>query len=213
MEIFIQEFTAGYSKNKPAVKVLNLHILNSDNVVLIEGQNSSGKTTFLKSLVGVVPYSTGEIYFDEELFCKSNREDFLLKIGCCFIPGLAVENYNLKENFNLYKLLYPDYSIDFLEELVDLLEFEPYKNLKTKTLSLGKRKIADFIIALLNKPRLVLLDEPTANLDEQNLQIFIHAIEYLSLNYDMQFLITTNHTFSFTSILSRRLKIENGVIV
>lgn len=213
MDIYIKEFTAGYSKKNPAVNIKSLHILNSEKIVLIEGKNCSGKTTFLKALVGAVPYSFGEIYLNGELLCKNNREDFLLKIGCCFIPGLSFDNYDLRGNFNLYKLLYSDYSIDFLDELVNLLDFEPFVNLKSKTLSLGKRKIADFIISLLNKPKLVLLDEPTANLDDQNLKIFVNAIEYLSQKYNMKFLISTNQSSSFFDLFTRKLKIENGVFI
>lgn len=212
MNIQLKNVIAGYSKDVPAISIDNLLILNSDKFLIINGSNSSGKTTFLKSLIKGVPYNSGEIYYDDVLLTSTTRTEIVKKMGFCLIPGLSYTNLSLTQNLKLYKNLYNYYSEHFVIELVIKLNFEKYMNVKISSLSIGKKKIADFIISVFHKPQIVILDEPTSNLDEDFINIFINTISFLNRDEGMQFIIATNNLSNFKNLDFKEICIEDGRI-
>ncbi|MHA8056981.1 ATP-binding cassette domain-containing protein [Aquirufa nivalisilvae] len=212
MNISINDLIAGYDK-KPAIILNNFEIRESDRIIIVEGKNSSGKTSFLKSLVKATPNNSGEIYFDDILFSEKTRSGIIKKIGFCLITGLSYPHLSLVQNIGLYKLLYDDYSINFVDELIEKLNFQTYKNLKCSSLSIGKRKIADFIIAVFHHPELVILDEPIANLDSETIERLITTISFLVENEGMQFIIASNDIENFNHLKYRKIQIADGKIL
>ena len=212
MNVRISNLIAGY-KNKPAIILNKFEINERDKIIIIEGKNGSGKTSFLKALFKATSENSGEIYFDNILYSKKTKSEILKKIGFCLIPGLSFSHLSLVQNINLYKLLHDNCSTNFAYELIEKLKFEEYKNIKCSNLSVGTRKIADFIIAVFHHPELVILDEPTANLDFEITKGLINTISFLVENKNMQFIIASNDIMNFENLNYRKIQIENGKIL
>jgi ABC-type multidrug transport system ATPase subunit len=208
MNIRAKNLTAGYTKGIPAVSIDELSIPESSKINLIKGQNGAGKTTFLKALIKALPYHSGEITYGDLKFCERNRNEIMNKLGFCFTTGLSYPNMTLMENISLFQLLYKNKSQAFSEEIIELLQIESIIDVKAGKLSLGRRKFIDFALCLMHEPEVVFLDEPTANLDATSMEIMLDAIQYLTEQKQMSFLIATNESDHFKSFLSNEILIN-----
>lgn len=210
MNVHIENFTAGYSKQIPILFIEELRISDSDKVVLIKGKNSAGKTTCLNSFIKALPFCSGHIYYNNILWNNKSRMAILNSLGFCLIPGLSYGNMTLLENLSLYKLIYRTNFNQFMEEIIHQLDFHEFINQKCDSLSLGKRRIADFIISISHKPQMVFLDEPTAHLDKESINLLESTIGHLVANEEMQFIIATNDDTNFKSLEVKIIQIKDG---
>jgi len=126
------------------------------------GPNGSGKTTTLHAMVGLIKADAGEV----EIFGRKNnpnRTDWKLDIG--YVGDLQVfyENWTAQRNLEFISQFYPDWSDQLAADLAKRFEVPLTK--KAKDLSGGNRVKLSLIAALAHRPRLLLLDEPTAGLD------------------------------------------------
>jgi ABC-type multidrug transport system ATPase subunit len=208
MNIRAKNLTAGYAKGIPAVSIDELYIAESSKINLIKGQNGAGKTTFLKGLIQALPYHSGEITYGDLKFCERNRNAIMNMLGFCFTTGLSYPNMTLMENISLFQLLYKNKSQAFSEEIIELLQIESIIEVKAGKLSLGRRKFIDFALCLMHEPEVVFLDEPTANLDATSMGIMLDAIQYLTKKKQMSFLIATNESDQFKSLVSNEILIN-----
>ena len=150
-----------------ALKDISVQIEDGE-ILGILGENGAGKTTLIKLLVGLLHPSSGEVSING--FTPWNRKaNFLKQISVVMgqknqlwwdIP--ASESFLL--NQKIYEIPEIQYKIT-LDELVDLLSVREKLNVQVRRLSLGERMKMEFIAALLHKPKIVLLDEPTIGLD------------------------------------------------
>ncbi|WP_304508083.1 lantibiotic protection ABC transporter ATP-binding protein [Anaerotignum sp.] len=139
----------------------NISISVTENSVYgLLGPNGAGKSTLLKMLSGMVKPSSGVIYFDGKPW---NRKD-LLSIGALIESPPIYENLTARENLKVRTLLYglPDSRIDEVLEIVDLTKTGKKR---AGQFSMGMKQRLGIAIALLNKPKLLILDEPTNGLD------------------------------------------------
>lgn len=156
--LFTEGLTKKY-KNQFAVDRISINV-RENSVYGLLGPNGAGKSTLLKMLTGMLRPSSGKIYFRGE---EWNRKD-LASIGALIESPPIYENLTAKENLKVRTLLYglPDSRIEEVLEVVDL------KNTgmkKSGQFSMGMKQRLGIAIALLNHPKLLILDEPTNGLD------------------------------------------------
>ena len=154
---------------------INFSIQPSEFVAIL-GPNGAGKTTLLKALTGERPYD-GHIYLRETPTQQEFQEfyeapsEWLQKIGYVPIDNVLHEQLTILEALKyIGRLRLPHLSIDQLEAKIERLldEFDIASDKRTRqirTLSSGERKRANICAELLTEPGLLLLDEPTSNLD------------------------------------------------
>ena len=155
----------GLSKSYGEVRaVVNVDLdVKSGEIYGFLGRNGAGKTTTIRMLLGLVRPSAGEISIFGSTLAK-DRAGVLSKIGSFVESASAYPNLTVRENLDMQRRLtgVPAKSVD---EVIELLRLEEYANRRAGKLSLGNKQRLSLARALINSPRLLILDEPANGLD------------------------------------------------
>jgi len=181
----LKNISSGYTKENMILKGINLTV-GDNEVVAIVGQNGSGKSTLAKSIMNLVPYIDGEIIFHGESIIRKETPaisksgiGFFMQGGKIF-PNLTVEENIIFAGANLNKK-------DFAERL-DVVKtyFELFNNgrmnLQASYLSGGEQHQLALAMVLMNKPRFLILDEPSAGLSPANVKNLYNALNKIKEN-------------------------------
>lgn len=139
----------------------NINLMVCENSIYgLLGPNGAGKSTLLKMITGMSNPSSGEIYFMGK---KMSRDD-LAYVGALIEHPPIYENLTARENLKVRTLLYglPDSRID---EVLDIVALNNTGKKRAGKFSLGMKQRLGIALALLNNPKLLILDEPTNGLD------------------------------------------------
>lgn len=192
--------------------------LNEGELVSITGKSGSGKSTLL-NIIGLIDnLSEGEIFFyDRNINQFSEKEKTIFRrdfLGYIFqnfhlIPVLtALENVLLPGILqNRKKKIVEEEAKNLLEcvGLIDVL------NKQTKFLSGGQKQRVAIARALINQPKLILADEPTANLDKKNSEIIINLLMSLAKK-NKATLIVVSHDREISELTEKQICLEDGKI-
>jgi ABC-2 type transport system ATP-binding protein len=176
------------------------------------GGNGSGKTTFFRTVAGLLPFS-GQITLDGHYEIKRDPVD-----------------YRLRVNYAEAEPLYPDFLtardlVGFvgkakqapagqMEALAETLGVTSFWTQATGTFSSGMLKKLSLLLALLGKPRLVLLDEPLTTLDVATASRLFDLVRQLRADQDVSFWLTSHQDVSLTGLtLTSTWQVGDGVIV
>ncbi|MBI3193091.1 MAG: ABC transporter ATP-binding protein [Ignavibacteriae bacterium] len=149
--------------------------LNEGGSIIIAGRNGSGKSTLLKILIGVLTQTKGTIsvFVDEKVVKK---QDLFRSIGFVSPYLQMYDEFTAFENLDLYrKIRTINTSDEVLHSLLERVNLTQAKNQLVRTFSSGMKQRLKYAFALLHQPPILLLDEPTANLDSEGKTI-IHEI-------------------------------------
>ena len=177
------------------------------------GPNGAGKTTTLKMLSGLLYPTEGRATVLDHIPSKRER-DFLRQIT--LVMGQRNELYwdiPPLDSFDLNKAVYRIPDADYrhtLEELTNLLELEPLLHKPVRNLSLGERMKCEIAAALLHRPQVVFLDEPTIGLDvtmQRRIRTFI--AEY-NKRFGATVLLTSHYMADVEALCKRVIVIHQG---
>lgn len=146
-------------KRTYAIKELSMSV-RKNTVYGLLGPNGAGKSTLLKMITGIIRPTSGQILFDDHPWTRSD----LRNIGALIESPPLYENLTAFENLKVRATLLgiPTKRCQAVLEEMDLMHT---KNKKTSDFSLGMKQRLGIALALLNKPKLLVLDEPTNGLD------------------------------------------------
>ncbi|MFA5039436.1 MAG: ABC transporter ATP-binding protein [Candidatus Omnitrophota bacterium] len=169
------------------------------------GPNGAGKTTTLHLLTGISKPSAGSI----ELFGKAFRCPQtwpLERIG--FVPEntLASEYLTVTEILTFFSRIYgltDDVTIDRIQSLLEMTGLTQERFVLVRKLSMGQRRLVDFMLALVNDPDIIFLDEPTVYLDPLAVERFREAV--LILKNRGKTIFMSSHTLPLIEKLSDRI--------
>lgn len=158
-----KNLTKTFGKQK-AVDSISLKI-KENSIYGLLGPNGAGKSTTLKMITGMIHKTSGQIFFEGH---KWNRDD-LSNIGALIEMPALYENLSARENLKVRTLLLglPDSRID---EVLEIVSLKDTGKKKSGQFSLGMKQRLGIAIALLNNPKLLILDEPTNGLDPLGIQ-------------------------------------------
>ncbi|MFA6072480.1 MAG: ATP-binding cassette domain-containing protein [Janthinobacterium sp.] len=180
------------------------------------GPNGAGKTTTLKTLAGLLYPTSGFVEVLDHNPWEKN-EDYLKQITCVFgqknqlwwdLP--AIETFEL--NRAIYEIPSKIYH-ETLTELIDLLGVGKLIKTPVRKLSLGQRMRMELIAALIHKPKMLFLDEPTIGLDvvgQQKVRDFIYDYNQ---KYNATILLTSHNMDDVVSLARRVIVIDSGQIL
>ncbi|MEM4470617.1 MAG: ABC transporter ATP-binding protein [Zestosphaera sp.] len=162
----VNNLKSGYGK-MIVLQDVNIYVKEGE-IVAVLGPNGAGKTTLLNSIYGLATIHEGEITFEGTPIHKMSPHD-IVRMGISYAPQLdnVFPNLTVLENLQMGSYIRgndPAIKND-IEEVFNIFpEIERRKNQKAKTLSGGERQMLAVARALMSKPKMLLLDEPTAGL-------------------------------------------------
>ena len=177
-------FTASQIKKQYSKGNFSLHALSTSikpgEIIGIVGENGNGKTTLLRSLARELSIDDGLLQFD----MLNNPDDFTIKHHVAFIPqripkwyGLLKDNLHFSASLSGIKGSENDLMVNFMLERLNLTKFA---NLTWNQISSGYRTRFEIARVLLQKPQLLILDEPLANLDIAAQQTILTDLQFLA---------------------------------
>lgn len=219
MEILkIENLSKTYGKNEAKVDALkNIDLsINKGEFVAIVGPSGSGKSTLLHLIGGVDKPSEGKVYINDVDIYNLKEKD--LSIFRRRNVGLIYQFYNLipvlsvKENI-LLPLELDNRKVDkeYLDDLLKTLGLKERENHLPNELSGGQQQRTSIGRALVNRPTIVLADEPTGNLDSKNSKEVIELLK-LSVKKYKQTLVMITHDPNIALQADRVITIEDGKI-
>ncbi|MFD0710875.1 ABC transporter ATP-binding protein [Paenibacillus sp. GCM10027626] len=205
METVLQTFelTKAYKTHK-AVDSVNLTVRKGDIYGFL-GQNGAGKTTTIRMIMGLIKPTAGEV----ELFGKkvtAKDTDHLERIGTIIeFPGFY-PNLSVGENLEIHRYLMgmPDRKV--VDESLELVGLQNVKTRKFSKLSLGMKQRLGIARALLHKPELLILDEPTNGLDPAGIKEIRRLILDLAETRHNTIMVSS-HILSEVQLLAKRIGI------
>ena len=152
-------------KNNFAVNKINLYIEKNKTVGLL-GPNGCGKTTSIGMILGLIEPSEGEIIINNKNLKSFKRHDILAKMNFASPYIELPKKLTVKQNLEIYGRLYGVKNLNNrINEISEDLDIKNFFTKKTGELSSGQKNRVSLAKSLINKPEILLLDEPTASLD------------------------------------------------
>lgn len=218
-------FNAGTVNEKKALQGLSLHLNNGDFVTVIGG-NGAGKSTMLNAIAGVWPVDSGSIMIDGIDVTKQPEYKRAKYIGRVFQDPMMGTAANMKIEENLAiasrRGKFPGLAWSskakqreqFREMLAELdLGLEDRLSSKVGLLSGGQRQAITLLMATLNKPRLLLLDEHTAALDPKTAAKVLELTERIVTRDHLTTLMITHNMKDALRYGNRLIMLHNGNII
>lgn len=170
---------------------------DASDTLLITGNSGKGKTTLLHLLAGLLRPKNGEISIENTNICslsEKNLDQFRGKnIGLILQQSHFIASMSVLENVVLASWLATGKkAIQKAEKLLSELDLENQKHKLPSQLSIGQQQRVSIARALINEPKLLLADEPTSSLDDENAFKVAELLEKLSKEYNAALVIVTH---------------------
>ena len=197
---------------KEAVKGISFKIKDNEILGLL-GPNGSGKTTTIGMMLGLLKPSNGEIIIDGKKI-EENRIEILKKIN--FIsPYIELpKKLSVRQNLIVYGKLYSVSDIKRrIEYLSEKLRLGDLLNKITGELSSGQKNRVSLAKALINEPKVLLLDEPTASLDPEIGDFVRTFLENYKKEKKISILLASHNMNEVTRLCKSTLMMKDGIII
>ncbi|MBU5336175.1 ABC transporter ATP-binding protein [Intestinibacter bartlettii] len=214
----VENLSKSYGKGEAkvdALKNINLSIKKGEFIAIV-GPSGSGKSTLLHLLGGVDKPTSGNVFINDINIYDLKEKD--LAIFRRRNIGLIYQFYNLipvltvKENILLpAELDNREIDKEYLEDLLKTLDLKERENHLPSELSGGQQQRTSIGRALINRPSIVLADEPTGNLDSKNSKEIVELLKVSVKKYN-QTLIMITHDTNIALQADRVITIEDGII-
>ena len=207
----VKNIKKNYGKNE-AVKGISFNI-KEDEILGLLGPNGSGKTTTIGMLLGLLKPTSGEIFINGQKL-EGNRIEILEQIN--FIsPYIELpKKLTVKQNLTVYGKLYKINNInERIEFLSEKLRLDDLLNSITGELSSGQKNRVSLAKALINEPKVLLLDEPTASLDPEVGDFVRSFLEDYKKEKKISILLASHNMNEVTRLCKSILMMKDGIII
>lgn len=205
----VRDIHRNYGK-KEVLKGVTFQI-NSSEIVGLIGKNGAGKSTLFKVITGLLKQKSGTVKILDQEVSSKNRKIFQ-QVGCLIEQVSLYPHLTGYEHIQIVAKLTDTKIDEDVETLISTLKMNSYIHNKTKTYSQGMKQRLGILLAVLNKPKLLLLDEPLNGLDPEG----VYEIRTFLLNICHQegmSLLISSHILSEMQIFCDRfLFLKDGVI-
>jgi len=196
-----------------ALQNVNLKIARGKITALL-GPSGSGKTTLLRLLAGLESPTKGRILYEKQMITNSNRHLLRQKATMVFQKSVFFDTTVFKNI--AYGLKLRGYSKEEIKdkvgEVLEVVGLEGYENRRAKKLSGGEQQRVSLARALVLNTELLLLDEPTVNIDPKNVSIIEETILRVKREYKITIVLATHNMFQAEAISERVALLLDGMI-
>ncbi len=198
-------------KNGRGVTGVNFDICQGEIIGLL-GPNGSGKTTIMKCITGLVNMDNGTVKI-----CGTDIvDDFekaIVNVGCLIETPSAIGSLSCYNNLKLISNFYSNVDSSRIDEVLQITGLSKYRNDKVKTFSLGMKQRLAIAMAIYQKPKLIILDEPANGLDIEGAKELRKIISGLAKEFMISFLISSHQIYEIEMLCDKLLIIKNGEII
>lgn len=217
----IENLDFSYEKEDQVLKEINFKVGRGEFVSII-GANGSGKSTLIKLILGELKADRGKI---EVLGRDIGSYKSYKEIG--YVPQISIVekiafpitvsemiSLNLYEDMGFIKIPRQE-NKEKIDEAIAYMGLESYKNKPINELSGGLKQRTMIARAMVNRPKLLILDEPTSGVDEKNKREFFKSIEKLNTDGKLTIILVTHEIDELTSYISidKIYEIHHGRLV
>lgn len=212
MFLQLKNTTIGYKT--PLIKGVETS-LNLGEICLLIGNNGVGKTTLIKSILNQIPILNGEIFLQNQPLKRLSQKEIAEQIAVVFSKSQVPTNYTLTDLVALGKYIhYPYYfnlnnsDLQEVEEIIESLNLTQYKDFPLQKLSDGNLQKAFIGRALAQNSPMIILDEPTTHLDEENKIIILKLLRNLAKNHN-KLILFSSHDWRLAKEFSDKIWLVN----
>jgi len=215
----VKNLTKTYGKGSTLVKALDdvSFSVEKGEFVSIVGASGSGKSTLLHILGGVDTPTSGKVYVDGVDVYKLNESNLAIfrrrQVGLIYQFYNLIPILNVTENITLPILLdNKKIDEDYLNEILKTLGIDKRVNHLPNELSGGEQQRVSIGRALMNRPAILLADEPTGNLDSKNSSEIVELLKLSNKKYN-QTIIMITHDPNLALVADRIITLSDGKII
>ena len=202
-------------KFKSTVAVNNISFEIEKNKTLgLLGPNGCGKTTSIGMMLGLITPTSGNIFINGISLEPKNRIELLSLMNFASPYIELPKKLTVKQNLEVYARLYGVKKIsDRINEMAEDLNIKDFLNKKTGELSSGQKNRVSLAKSLINKPKLLFLDEPTASLDPDVGDFVSQYLEKYKENNELTILLASHNMKEVERLCSSIVMMKQGQIV
>ena len=202
-------------KFNSTIAVNNVNFEIEKNTVLgLLGPNGCGKTTSIGMMLGLITPTSGKIYINDTCLEPKNRIKLLSLMNFASPYIELPKKLTVKQNLEVYARLYGVNEIKKrIDEMVENLNIKDFLNKKTGELSSGQKNRVALAKSLINKPKLLFLDEPTASLDPDVGDFVREYIEKYKKNNELTIILASHNMREVERLCNKIVMMKQGEIV
>ena len=212
MKIEVKNLVKNF-KSTVAVDNITFSIEKNKTLGLL-GPNGCGKTTSIGMMLGLITPTSGEIFINEIKLEPKNRIQLLSFMNFASPYIELPKKLTVKQNLEVYARMYGVKEIkQRTEEMVEELNIQKFLNKQTGELSSGQKNRVALAKSLINKPKLLFLDEPTASLDPDVGDFVRGYIEKYKKNNELTILLASHNMREVERLCNEVIMMKQGKIV
>ena len=212
MNIEVKNLTKQF-KNFTAVNNINFSLEKNKTLGLL-GPNGCGKTTSIGMILGLITPTDGEVLIDNQNIDNSDRNDLLSKMNFASPYIELPKKLTVIQNLEVYGRLYGVKNLkERIEEISEELNLNNFLYKKTGELSSGQKNRVSLAKSLINKPEVLLLDEPTASLDPDIGDFVRNYIEVYKTKNEITILLASHNMKEVERLCDSVIMMKEGQIV
>ena len=212
MNIEVKNLTKKF-KNFTAVNNINFTLEKNKTLGLL-GPNGCGKTTSIGMILGLITPTSGEVLIDNHNIDNSDRNDLLSKMNFASPYIELPKKLTVIQNLEVYGRLYGVKNLkQRIEEISEELNLNDFLYKKTGELSSGQKNRVSLAKSLINKPEVLLLDEPTASLDPDIGDFVRNYIEVYKTKNEITILLASHNMKEVERLCDSVIMMKEGQIV
>ena len=199
-------------KTTEAVKGINFSINQSETLALL-GPNGCGKTTTIGMLLGLITPTSGNIFINgQELNYKDHQFLNIMNFASPYVE--LPKKLTVLENLKVYGRMYLIKNLkEKIDQLIEDLNLKTFLNKRTGELSSGQKNRVSLAKSLINDPKILLLDEPTASLDPDTGDYVRSYLEKYKKENDISILLASHNMDEVTRLSDDVLMMKEGQII
>ena len=202
-------------KFKTTIAVNNISFeIKKNNTLGLLGPNGCGKTTSIGMMLGLITPTSGEIFIDGIKLNSENRINLLSLMNFASPYVELPKKLTVRQNLEVYARLYGVINkVERIEELVEDLNLSKFLDKNTGEFSSGQKNRVSLAKSLINKPKLLFLDEPTASLDPDVGDFVREYLEKYKNKNELTMLLASHNMKEVERLCSKIIMMKQGKIV